>query len=1370
MGLLSLCGIWRACNLVKHTVQHEKNAKIWDIRWYGLTNFKYVILDIITLPFFIIVLFSFNLFGRYEPLKRSIFASNRKECTFVCCNTNTKEKEQNNQEEIIVQDMATDDRDGKHKKDVKVDDKKQNVKAVINYSERFAHGIIVLQALYCVVDLLHVPLILFLVITYPLRYSTWRKQVKKVKYGFWTLSYYILTWKSFFIALAELVAFTIVFMFTIINPYRIYWLVKKEYKLRDKNIWSFWKVAIKHTLAAFFDWLAIAACIISFLTFFRFTILQKELVAYWRYENDRARMESIAVAEDPKEEHENDEEEAAGSVKTNLTPNNTANNNRNKNGDSDNKKDTGSGRKLEELYPESFNNFFFFHVCSFCNLFWIIIQSPIIVLSFISILNPFRFYYLVKDIISIDNKAIKEKLGYACWDPCWNKFGYAFNAALLSLLDPIALIMYVITWIFRWRGSKLHQKLQNPLWMKHENRYNITPHLAIVGHFVTFLIDIPFVIISLCTLWRLPITIKHLQEDTVEHDKESQIHRRNTIGRKRLFILQQVLLAPIDPIALIMAGFTYMFYWRRRSMINRLRKSLKDKENERFWRSADAHVIVLDCFLSSILDFPFVCMGVLGLWRGVLFTFKYIHSKDTSIWERRRYAFTQMLTVLLDLMLLPFLLILLFSWRHFDVRFNIARVTYIMPNDIKPLQKLIIQSSTAIHASIFNTFMSLLVDLPFLLLFIATPFRSILNTFWKMIDYEKRKHTEQKIIIQKISNTKVSEMELTAIKKSSKDVIAVGLKDNQVVARLAEYTSRPLAEKAYLQSGKDELAAKTVIMNNIKGRNYSFVNDAGCRFYIFKQFIFGLFDPIVFIGYLLCLLAPWRRRELTSRVRHYNDIFEVEFIKLILTIFTKLILDVPFFILFCISFWRIPIMWAKLSDELHRQELMIGDMAQYDKRKHEKERVDASLRRIVIEKKTSEWVDRWNGEWKHDWSFRFYILKQFFLFLLDPAIAIMLIFLYIFHWRWWSVKRRILFIDKNVLFEREKRPEEEQEQNHGQYQGYWSYCLARSNTFALFGRVLIEFMYLLLDLPFFTLLICTLWRMQFFFSRYVKAIRDGGERSKSVMGKATKSGIPNEIIVLEFKARAFIVKQFVLVLLDPFILMTTIILLISPRSLQIRLKWHRHKNKSAFVFTLDVLSVFTSMVFDLPFYLCWLLVFFTPMRRYRYVHYEFDELKTQWQDDKKWIFDKGKKQWRKEKKQAGEYVFVWRFKENWLFRLTMLEQAFYYILDPLIAVLSLFIVISFWRFGGFKEDVHEIWEHRKRKHFEYQFLVFSWAITCILDVPFVVPAILSLHRIPTWKRKIAKLGRVKQKDGPGYLPQFQQRKYRRFFETLYLAF
>ena len=60
----------------------------------------------------------------------------------------------------------------------------------------------------------------------------------------------------------------------------------------------------------------------------------------------------------------------------------------------------------------------------------------------------------------------------------------------------------------------------------------------------------------------------------------------------------------------------------------------------------------------------------------------------------------------------------------------------------------------------------------------------------------------------------------------------------------------------------------------------------------------------------------------------------------------------------------------------------------------------------------------------------------------------------------------------------------------------------------------------------------------------------------------------------------------------------------------------------------------TSMVFDLPFYLCWLLVFFTPMRRYRYVHYEFDELKTQWQDDKKWIFDKGKKQWRKEKKQA----------------------------------------------------------------------------------------------------------------------------------------
>ena len=36
--------------------------------------------------------------------------------------------------------------------------------------------------------------------------------------------------------------------------------------------------------------------------------------------------------------------------------------------------------------------------------------------------------------------------------------------------------------------------------------------------------------------------------------------------------------------------------------------------------------------------------------------------------------------------------------------------------------------------------------------------------------------------------------------------------------------------------------------------------------------------------------------------------------------------------------------------------------------------------------------------------------------------------------------------------------------------------------------------------------------------------------------------------------------------------------------------------------------------------------------------------------------------------------------------------------------------------------------------------------------------ILSLYRIPIWKKKIAKLGRVKQKDGQGYLPQFQQRK------------
>ena len=49
------------------------------------------------------------------------------------------------------------------------------------------------------------------------------------------------------------------------------------------------------------------------------------------------------------------------------------------------------------------------------------------------------------------------------------------------------------------------------------------------------------------------------------------------------------------------------------------------------------------------------------------------------------------------------------------------------------------------------------------------------------------------------------------------------------------------------------------------------------------------------------------------------------------------------------------------------------------------------------------------------------------------------------------------------------------------------------------------------------------------------------------------------------------------------------------------------------------------------------------MRRHRYVHCEFDELKTQWQDDKKWIFDT--KAVAKEKKQAGEYVFYGALKK-----------------------------------------------------------------------------------------------------------------------------
>ncbi|EGC39826.1 hypothetical protein DICPUDRAFT_147399 [Dictyostelium purpureum] len=116
------------------------------------------------------------------------------------------------------------------------------------------------------------------------------------------------------------------------------------------------------------------------------------------------------------------------------------------------------------------------------------------------------------------------------------------------------------------------------------------------------IIDIPFPILTLLTLWRLPVMIQRFKEidDPI---------RKDTL--RRLLILRYVMLTLLDIVCIVPALFIIVTIWRIPSFV-KLIKSYQRGDNE--------HKMFGLLFWNTLVDIPFVVMGILTLpvpWRGV---------------------------------------------------------------------------------------------------------------------------------------------------------------------------------------------------------------------------------------------------------------------------------------------------------------------------------------------------------------------------------------------------------------------------------------------------------------------------------------------------------------------------------------------------------------------------------------------------------------------------------------------------------------------------------------------------------------------------------------------------------------------------------
>eukprot|EP01113_Clastostelium_recurvatum_P021007 TRINITY_DN2486_c0_g1_i5.p1 TRINITY_DN2486_c0_g1~~TRINITY_DN2486_c0_g1_i5.p1 ORF type:complete len:1371 (+),score=209.37 TRINITY_DN2486_c0_g1_i5:152-4264(+) len=135
------------------------------------------------------------------------------------------------------------------------------------------------------------------------------------------------------------------------------------------------------------------------------------------------------------------------------------------------------------------------------------------------------------------------------------------------------------------------------------------------------LLDLPFPVLLLLTLWRLPFCVKRLLNEC-----NTGMERRVMVLRHLWWVIKDI---PCSFLVLIMV----VLLWRIPSLINAVKN---------YRRGDDEHQVILEMFGNTLLDIPFVIMGLatLVLPYRAFFLLKSLYNvkEDRSDWQKRIIA------------------------------------------------------------------------------------------------------------------------------------------------------------------------------------------------------------------------------------------------------------------------------------------------------------------------------------------------------------------------------------------------------------------------------------------------------------------------------------------------------------------------------------------------------------------------------------------------------------------------------------------------------------------------------------------------------------------------------------------------------------
>ncbi|EFA85770.1 Polyprotein [Heterostelium album PN500] len=173
-------------------------------------------------------------------------------------------------------------------------------------------------------------------------------------------------------------------------------------------------------------------------------------------------------------------------------------------------------------------------------------------------------------------------------------------------------------------------------------------HQIVGKQFFLLIIDIPFPVLLLLTMWRLPILISRLREIDDPARKYAQ---------RRLLILRYLLYVLFDILCIVPTLIIFITLWRIPSFIKVIRE---------YKRGDNEHREVAIVFQNLIIDIPFVILGLFTMifpWRGIYLVRAVIKDCKTD-GESRLMALRYFGIMFIDIISFIFMLVILVTvWR-----------------------------------------------------------------------------------------------------------------------------------------------------------------------------------------------------------------------------------------------------------------------------------------------------------------------------------------------------------------------------------------------------------------------------------------------------------------------------------------------------------------------------------------------------------------------------------------------------------------------------------------------------------------------------------------------------------------------------------